>query len=338
MATKAVFRVLGALFVCACLAATAAAQDAVFSDGFEGGSLCAWSASVGGPAAYSEAFSGGDGSGWPVPWTATGSVALADLQGGRARFRPTPSGYPSSRTSRGASPSTRGARSSRRTRSPPILWWTTTRSKRCAIRWPASARSRPYRRRSSSPRGRCGAATTCSSPMSPPTPSTASTRRGRSASSALRAARRRDRRQPAQRRDPLARRAATAPPGAPSPCPARPPTAPSAAPTRARSTSRRRRGCIGYRWRCPASCRDPGSLADGRSLSSAGRPSAASLRKSIALKTETELQASRISRGPAHQGFGAAASPSKLLVASDRVKGYTPSHASSNPHRADRNC
>jgi len=73
------------------LAAVAGAQDDVFADNFETATLCGWSARVG--SAYVETFSGADGSPWPMPWAATGSVALADLQGGRARWRPTASGY-----------------------------------------------------------------------------------------------------------------------------------------------------------------------------------------------------------------------------------------------------
>ena len=40
-----------------------------------------------------EDFTGSDGAAWPAPWTPLGGVALADLQGGRARFRPVVSGY-----------------------------------------------------------------------------------------------------------------------------------------------------------------------------------------------------------------------------------------------------
>lgn len=42
---------------------------------------------------YSETFTAPDGSGWPAPWTPIGSVETADVQGNRARFRPTISGY-----------------------------------------------------------------------------------------------------------------------------------------------------------------------------------------------------------------------------------------------------
>jgi hypothetical protein len=41
----------------------------------------------------SETFTLADGSPWPAPWTAIGSVETADVQGNRARFRPTISGY-----------------------------------------------------------------------------------------------------------------------------------------------------------------------------------------------------------------------------------------------------
>ncbi len=44
-----------------------------------------------GEVAYAEDFTGSDGSPWPAPWTAlAGSVAIADLQGNRARFQPVP--------------------------------------------------------------------------------------------------------------------------------------------------------------------------------------------------------------------------------------------------------
>lgn len=85
-------RILVAILVAGCLAAPALAET-IFSEGFEGGDLCAWSAAVGGAFLYSESFDGADSDPWPAPWTAIGSVALADLEGGRARFRPTPSSY-----------------------------------------------------------------------------------------------------------------------------------------------------------------------------------------------------------------------------------------------------
>ena len=80
------------------LAATSAqaANSWIFSSDFESGTLCGWSAAA--PAAdcgevYSQTFSTADGTPWPVPWTDVGGVALADIQGGRARLRPFPSGY-----------------------------------------------------------------------------------------------------------------------------------------------------------------------------------------------------------------------------------------------------
>jgi gluconolactonase len=46
-----------------------------------------------GPALFSADFAAADGAPWPAPWTAIGSVDVADVQAGRGRFRPTPSGY-----------------------------------------------------------------------------------------------------------------------------------------------------------------------------------------------------------------------------------------------------
>jgi gluconolactonase len=46
-----------------------------------------------GEVVYSESFDGPDGGAWPAPWAILGGTDLADLQGGRARFRPTDSGY-----------------------------------------------------------------------------------------------------------------------------------------------------------------------------------------------------------------------------------------------------
>jgi len=46
-----------------------------------------------GAAVYAEDFTGGNGDPWPAPWTAIGSVDVADIQTNRARFRPTLSGY-----------------------------------------------------------------------------------------------------------------------------------------------------------------------------------------------------------------------------------------------------
>ena len=42
---------------------------------------------------YDEDFTGDDGPAWPSPWVESGSVDVADVVGGRARFRPTLSGY-----------------------------------------------------------------------------------------------------------------------------------------------------------------------------------------------------------------------------------------------------
>lgn len=71
----------------------------VFFDGFEVGSVCAWSSTVGAPACcgallLEENFTFADGSAWPAPWSAAGNeVALADVQQGRGRLRPDPSSY-----------------------------------------------------------------------------------------------------------------------------------------------------------------------------------------------------------------------------------------------------
>lgn len=46
-----------------------------------------------GPALFADDFTGVDGASWTAAWTPIGSVDVADLQGGRGRFRPTPSGY-----------------------------------------------------------------------------------------------------------------------------------------------------------------------------------------------------------------------------------------------------
>ncbi|MEM9291065.1 MAG: SMP-30/gluconolactonase/LRE family protein [Acidobacteriota bacterium] len=74
------------------LPAVAHAQD-LFEDDFESAGPCAWSRAQGVALSYEESFDGSDGDPWPAPWTAAGSVALADLSGAQARFRPTPSGY-----------------------------------------------------------------------------------------------------------------------------------------------------------------------------------------------------------------------------------------------------
>ena len=74
------------LFVFAC---PLAAQDFLFASGFEQDEAppeC-------GASLYVESFDATDGSDWPAPWTAVGSVATADIQGGASRLRPTPSGY-----------------------------------------------------------------------------------------------------------------------------------------------------------------------------------------------------------------------------------------------------
>lgn len=81
------------------LAAAPGFAETVFFDGFEVGSVCAWSTSVGAPVCcgqllLEENFALADGSPWPAPWTEAGDeVAVADVQGGRGRLRPEPSGY-----------------------------------------------------------------------------------------------------------------------------------------------------------------------------------------------------------------------------------------------------
>lgn len=81
-----------AVVIClALVSGSARAGSQVFSDGFESGDLCGWTASAGG-LAYTETFDIAAAS-WPVPWAVAGSVAVADVVGGQARFRPTPSGY-----------------------------------------------------------------------------------------------------------------------------------------------------------------------------------------------------------------------------------------------------
>ncbi|MDZ4813005.1 MAG: SMP-30/gluconolactonase/LRE family protein [Pseudomonadota bacterium] len=59
-------------------------SDPIYANGFE--QSC-------GIASYSENFTQPDGAGWPIPWVAVGGVALADIQTGRARLRPTASAY-----------------------------------------------------------------------------------------------------------------------------------------------------------------------------------------------------------------------------------------------------
>lgn len=79
-----------------------AGAESLFFDGFEVGSECAWSVAAGvagGPACcgallLEESFALPDGSPWPAPWVEAGNeVALADVQQGRGRLRPAPSGY-----------------------------------------------------------------------------------------------------------------------------------------------------------------------------------------------------------------------------------------------------
>lgn len=87
---------LAAASICVWLASPLAAGDWIFSSGFESGTLCHWSSSSDGsicPSTLDEEFSRPDGAAWPSPWQAVGGVALADVQGGRARLRPSPSGY-----------------------------------------------------------------------------------------------------------------------------------------------------------------------------------------------------------------------------------------------------
>ncbi|MGE0639343.1 MAG: hypothetical protein AB7G12_06055 [Thermoanaerobaculia bacterium] len=90
---------LAALGVAAELATAALAADTIFFDGFEVGSTCAWSSANAAPACcgallLEEDWNLPDGAGWPSPWVESGNeVALADVQGGRGRLRPDPSGY-----------------------------------------------------------------------------------------------------------------------------------------------------------------------------------------------------------------------------------------------------
>jgi len=71
----------------------------LFFDGFEVGSVCAWSATAGGPPCcgallLEENFALPDGAAWPAPWSPSGNeVAVADVQQGRGRLRPDPSSY-----------------------------------------------------------------------------------------------------------------------------------------------------------------------------------------------------------------------------------------------------
>lgn len=83
-----VFFVLGAG-----LPAAGMPLGALFSDGFESGTVCAWSQVVGLAPEFVEPFPGAAGAPWPASWIPVGGVAFFDLQGGLGRFRPIPSGY-----------------------------------------------------------------------------------------------------------------------------------------------------------------------------------------------------------------------------------------------------
>jgi gluconolactonase len=65
-------------------APAAGAQALLFDDGFE--TRC-------GSPRYAENFALADGAAWPAPWIGVGGTALADIRGGRARLRPSPSNY-----------------------------------------------------------------------------------------------------------------------------------------------------------------------------------------------------------------------------------------------------
>ncbi|MEO7794050.1 MAG: hypothetical protein ABIV06_04695 [Thermoanaerobaculia bacterium] len=81
------------------LVVSPAGAVSVFFDGFEVGSVCAWSSTLGAPPCcgallLEENFTLPDGSAWPAPWTAAGNeVAVADVQQGWGRLRPDPSSY-----------------------------------------------------------------------------------------------------------------------------------------------------------------------------------------------------------------------------------------------------
>jgi|CXWL01.1.fsa_nt_gi hypothetical protein len=79
----------------------AAPLAAIFSDGFESGTVCAWSQVVGLAPQFVEAFPGSAGAPWPAGWSPVGGVALFDLQAGLGRFRPIPSGYSLARLTHG---------------------------------------------------------------------------------------------------------------------------------------------------------------------------------------------------------------------------------------------
>ncbi len=84
------FRIAALLVAAPAVAAAAAAAgvDPLFSDGFEWGDACAWSSRS---PLYVEGFSLADGSPLPAPLAVVGGLQVADVQGGRARLRPTPS-------------------------------------------------------------------------------------------------------------------------------------------------------------------------------------------------------------------------------------------------------
>lgn len=92
---------LVAMSLAAFLAGPAQAQAPIFAADFEHADLCPWrtpmsGATCCGGAQLVSSFDGPGGSSWPAPWTLPvggGNVALADLQGDRARLRPMPTGY-----------------------------------------------------------------------------------------------------------------------------------------------------------------------------------------------------------------------------------------------------
>lgn len=94
------FRVAVALLApLSMLAAWPGSAASLYFDGFEVGSVCAWSAAVAAPSCcgallLEESFTLPDGSAWPSPWIAAGNeVAVADVQQERGRLRPDPSSY-----------------------------------------------------------------------------------------------------------------------------------------------------------------------------------------------------------------------------------------------------
>jgi gluconolactonase len=89
-------------FETACLDLAAVPADAAYPAACNGGG------GVGGcgGTTYTETFPGSDGDPWPAPWTVVGSsAAVADVQGGRARLQPVPSGYSLGRLVGPAAPS-----------------------------------------------------------------------------------------------------------------------------------------------------------------------------------------------------------------------------------------